>query len=80
MSGDKSYLDEPQDIEFKRIIINSFNKNSRGLKKTQTNNLMGLKRKNLKKNQYLSDAQESRNLRLMETIQDLKMDSDKEKY
>lgn len=49
MSGNKSYLDEPQDTGFKRIITNSFKKNSRGLKKTQTDNLMGLKRKNLKR-------------------------------
>lgn len=79
MSGNKSYLDKPQDTGFKRIITNSFKK-FKGFKEDTNKQLDGLEEKEFKKNQYLSDAQESRNLRLMETIRDLKMDSDKEKY
>lgn len=76
--ANENYLDEHQDTELKRTIIN-FIKELKDFK--SHNQHTEVKEKEWKENKYLNDAQENTNIKLMEmmsTIQDLRTEFSKE--
>jgi hypothetical protein len=69
-----NYLDEFQDIEYKRIII--LIKEFKEFKENRKQQLSGIKEEELNENNSLSDAQGNTSMRLVEMtnpIQDLRM-------
>lgn len=74
MLANGNYLDEFQDIEYKRIII--LIKEFKEFKENRKQQLSGIKEEELNENNSLSDAQGNTSMRLVEMtnpIQDLRM-------
>ena len=67
MFDNENYLDEPQNTKFKRTIIN-FLKELKEFKDKTKNQLIEIKNKEHKKNNCLTDVQETTDIRLVEMI------------
>jgi hypothetical protein len=72
MFNNENYLDEPQNTEFERTIIN-FLKEHKEFKDKTKNQLAEIKNKELKKNNCLTDVQETTNWWFQESIRLMEM-------